>query len=171
MTLTNVKWLIVHCSGTPPENTSVDALYLDRVHKGYGMTMIGHHIVILRNGKMERGRTEDTIGQHTSPLHDKNSLSVCLVGGLHPTESIRRSGRTIRKTWPDYSKEQLISLRHCLQSWSLKWPESNIVGHGDLIKKKSCPGFDVNRWYYNYEVIPTIASAYPIGITPGDAIT
>ena len=170
MTLTNVKYLVVHCSGTPPEDTSVDALYLNMVHKGFGLTKIGHHLVILQSGAIQRGRNEDEIGQH-APGFDDISLSVCLIGGLHPTEAIIRSGRTIRKAWPYYSEEQLDSLKIILDSWKATWPQAKIVGHGNLNKKKSCPGFDVAQWYSTGEIIPTIKMAYPLGVIPGDAVT
>jgi N-acetylmuramoyl-L-alanine amidase len=170
MTLTNVKYLIVHCSGTPPEDTTVDALYLNTIHKGFGLSKIGHHLVIKQSGDIQRGRNEDEIGQHT-PGFDTNSLSVCLIGGLHRTESITRSGRTIRKAWPDYSTEQLASLKIIIDSWKTRWPQAKLVGHGDLNKKKSCPGFDVDRWYDTGEIIPSIKMAYPLGVIPGEAVT
>lgn len=167
--LKKVEYIVVHCTGTAPEDDSVDALYLDRLHKGFGWTSIGYHLVALRNGVVQLGRKNDQVGNHTTG-YDQVSLSICLVGGLHPTEAITRSGRTIRKAWPYYTKEQMDSARNMINSWLIDWPAAKVVGHNDLVPGKTCPGFDVKWWFNRGTIRPTIRMALPVGVKPTDTV-
>lgn len=162
-----IDYIVVHSSGTPPEDDDVDALWIDKVHRGFGWSKIGFHMVIKRDGEVQLGRQEDEIGQHANGFDDI-SLSVCLVGGVHPTETYTSRGRSIRKPWPYYTAEQLKSLRGVLEDWRYKYKGVKIVGHSDLFRGQSCPGFDVGRWFKSGEIHPQVSgpmvSSYVRGV-------
>jgi N-acetylmuramoyl-L-alanine amidase len=54
-------WLVVHCSAARATAT-VGAADIRRWHLGQGWADIGYHYVIGRDGTLETGRAEDTVG-------------------------------------------------------------------------------------------------------------
>lgn len=167
--LVSVDYLVVHCSGTPPELDTVDAMYLDRVHRGFGWRKIGFHLVIKRDGTVQRGRVETEAGQHLRGFDDR-SLAVCLVGGLHASESYVRRGRTLRKPWPDYTDAQMSSLRSVLDGWTVRHPSARVMGHSDAKRGRCCPCFDVGRWYHGGELVPEQSAPMAGGYVPGEPL-
>jgi N-acetylmuramoyl-L-alanine amidase len=168
-TLGNIEYLVVHCSGTPPEDTTVDALKLDRIHKGYGWRKIGFHLVVKRDGTVQRGRVETEAGQHAEDYDDK-SLAICLIGGLHASETYRRFSRYIRKPWPDYTDAQFNALRKVLNGWKSKYPKAKVVGHSELKRGRSCPCFDVGKWYERGVIMPDVQSPAAYGYATGTVL-
>lgn len=167
--LGDIEYLVVHCSGTPPE-TDIDAIYLDTIHRGYGWRKIGFHLVIKRDGTIQRGRPETEAGQHLKGYDDR-SLSICLIGGLHESETYTRRGTSFRKPWPDYEEEQLESLRAMLNAWKVKYPKAVVLGHSDINRGRCCPCFDVPTWYSSGNLLPDISTPLPTGYIVGDPIT
>lgn len=130
--------LVVHCSDTTP---SMDwgAREIDQLHTDRGWSGIGYHYVIRRNGRLELGRQPWRKGAHVRG-HNDGTLAVCLIGG--------NSGTTPRHV-PNYTDEQLTTLRQCIDALDLR-----VVGHRDVPGvAKACPCFDVAHWYATGEVV------------------
>ena len=128
----NIKYIVVHCSDTS-DKKDLNALDIHKMHLGFGWDGIGYHKIILRNGIIENGRPLYWIGAHAYGYNDK-SISICLIGRKH------------------FTKKQLTSLKTFLDWSQKKYPNSKIVGHYQITKSsKTCPNFDVNYWYRNYE--------------------
>ena len=121
----NIKLLVVHCSDTENNFTSLD---IHKLHLSFGWDGIGYHKVILRSGKIENGRPEYWHGAHVKGKNDI-SLGVCLIGR------------------DNFTKKQYTSLEKVLKKWKRLYPEASIVGHRDTGKiSKTCPNFDVIKW-------------------------
>ena len=131
---TDIKFLIIHCSDTPDEE-NLRAIDIHKMHLSFGWEGVGYHKIICRNGDIENGRPEYWIGAHT---YGKNntSLGICLIG---------------RNKFSDI---QFLSLKNLLIEWKIKYPNSVILGHRDVINtKKTCPNFNVNEWCKKEKII------------------
>lgn len=123
----NINLLVVHCSDTP-NNISLTAADIHKMHLEFGWNGIGYHKIINRSGKIENGRPEYWVGAH---VKGKNhiSLGVCLIGR------------------DSFTKGQFISLEKVLKNWKVLYPKAKIVGHKDTGNtQKTCPNFDVITW-------------------------
>jgi N-acetylmuramoyl-L-alanine amidase len=123
-----IKNLVVHCSDSP-QNRGDTAKTIHRWHLQRGWDGIGYHAVILEDGTIEMGRPMYWKGSHVA-MHNSSSLGVCLIG---------EGG--------DATEEQLLSLHEQLMRWLTMFPSATICGHRDLDSRKTCPGFNVGRWW------------------------
>ena len=153
-----MKRLVVHCSDTTAASGG-GAARIDAMHKvrGFarsssrkGLRHIGYHFVILRDGRVEKGRDEDETGAHAAGFNT-GSLGICLMGGGLPPGSKVRDG---------FTPAQYGALRNLLEGLKRKYPAAVILGHRDLSPDKDgdgqvephewlklCPTFDVRTWW------------------------
>lgn len=75
-----IERIIVHCTATESQR-EVSVAEIDRWHKGRGWRGIGYHYVVGLDGRIWKGRDEETIGAHCAG-HNATSIGVCYVGGL-----------------------------------------------------------------------------------------
>lgn len=122
-----VKYLVVHCADTP-NGKDFTAEDIHRWHKDRGWDGIGYHAVIRVSGLIEYGRPEYWPGAHVKG-HNHESLGVCLIGR------------------DEFTEGQWISLRGILTEWLEHYPDAEVCGHTDLDPAKTCPNFDVKRWW------------------------
>ncbi|MCV6612900.1 MAG: N-acetylmuramoyl-L-alanine amidase [Amphritea sp.] len=127
-----IRYVVAHCSDTPNDR-DVSAADIHRWHgdpkpRGNGWAGIGYHYVIRRDGTVEHGRPHYWPGSH---VRGKNSVSIgiCLIG---------RDG---------FTDEQMAALGKLVDELLIEFPGAEVVGHRDLDSKKTCPNFDVKRWY------------------------
>ena len=130
----NISLLIIHCSAVRPGQQS-SAKDIDLWHRQRGWRMIGYHYVIRRDGTVEKGRTEDTIGAHCAG-HNSHSLGICYEGGLDA------SGKPCDTRTP----QQKVALRKLLAQLRKKYPSSVILGHHNLDTGKACPCFSIAEY-------------------------
>tara|TARA_R110002167_G_scaffold271300_3_gene477851 strand:- start:1292 stop:1702 length:411 start_codon:yes stop_codon:yes gene_type:complete len=123
-----IKKLVVHCSDSP-QGRGDTAKTINRWHLEKSWDGIGYHSVILEDGTIENGRPIYWKGSHVGALNSE-SLGVCLIG---------KGG--------DATQEQLLSLHEQLMRWLTLFPDAEICGHTDLDPRKTCPGFDVKKWW------------------------
>lgn len=121
------RYAVVHCTDTP-NNMVVTAAMVDSWHRERGWSRIGYHVLIHRDGTIERGRPINSPGAHVAG-YNHQSLGVALVG---------RS---------DYPDDQMIALEGILLAWQSIFPTIEVVGHNDLTDLKTCPNFDVRAWW------------------------
>ena len=123
-------------------------------HKNKGYGGIGYHFVILKNGIIERGRNEDSVGAHCVG-QNYCSIGICLVG--------------------DFTKEKPTNeqISACIElcSWlcdkySIKAPR-DIYGH-NYFSRTACPGFLVNDLIANH--ITTINNPITYTVKASDTI-
>lgn len=117
------KRVILHCSDTPDSNDRFTAEDIDGWHRARGMSQIGYHEVIRRNGLREKGRPYNFQGAHCKG-ENSDSLGVCYVGRCQPTVD---QIKTILEIYRDFKRMFGIG-------WSA-W-----FGHYEFNSEKSCPG-------------------------------
>lgn len=128
-------YIVVHCADTPA-TMDIGAKEIDRWHREQGWLKIGYHLVIRRNGEVEKGRDLDEPGAHVQG-YNHLSVGICLVGGMNATKT---GGED------NFTEAQWASLKSVLRDLKQKYPQALIVGHHDLNPSKECPCFDVQGW-------------------------
>jgi N-acetylmuramoyl-L-alanine amidase len=132
-----VKYIVVHCSATPPA-MDIGEVEINQWHIERGFNGCGYHGVIRRNGKVESNlcRKLDRQGAHVQG-HNHESIGICLVGGVDAKG----------KPENNFTPEQMASLRMGLYWLNQKFPDASILGHRDFPEvNKACPCFDVRAW-------------------------
>ncbi len=131
-----IKKIVVHCAATKPSmNIGVDEIRDWHVN-GNGWSDIGYHDVIRRDGSVEAGRPHSIAGAHAR-YHNKNSIGVCLVGGMKQKGS---------ESEFNFTQNQMMSLFVYIDQMKKKYPGVKIVGHNSL-SEKDCPCFNVEAMF------------------------
>ena len=125
-----IKYIVIHCSDTDPNDTAED---IHKLHVSFKWDGIGYHKIITKNGKIENGRPEFWKGAHVYG-YNHISLGICLIGKQN------------------FTKLQMKSLEKLILTWKKKYLHAKVVGHYSLTKSnKTCPNFDVEKWYKTIE--------------------
>ena len=150
---------IVHCTATRISQKSIDAKWVDKVHKKRGWTGCGYHAVITREGVLQMyddgfpTRRVDQKGAHVGGCGrgwNKRSFGVTLAGGLDNSNNPENN----------FTKKQFRTLTRLIRAF-LKAHDNpdvvNILGHRDLIRltqspAKACPCFDVGSFLVEYKI-------------------
>jgi hypothetical protein len=115
---------------------------IDKWHKERGFREIGYHWLITRDGKVQEGRPEGTLGAHVRG-HNSGTIGICWAGGLE-----RASGPNVGVWNPTPAQEAaMVQLIHDIQK---RWPDAKrVIGHKDLVPTE-CPGLPkggVAKWW------------------------
>lgn len=117
----STKRVILHHSASP----DVFASTIHGWHLNQKWSGIGYHFVIRAGGAIERGRAEDTIGAHSGPAGNGDSIGVVLTGNFEydkPTEA------------------QLDSLVWLITQYlEPRYGNLDVIGHKDVMAT-ACPG-------------------------------
>ncbi|QXV74636.1 lysozyme protein [Rhizobium phage RHEph21] len=140
----STDYLVVHCAATPP-SWNGGAKEIRQWHREKGWIDIGYHFVIRRDGTVETGRPENTVGAHVEN-HNSNSIGICLVGGVDDK----------LKAQNNFTPAQFAALALKLRELKKKYPNVTVQGHRDFPGvKKDCPSFDTRKWIKDTGVFDT----------------
>ena len=136
--------IVVHCTAT---RVDVDFTQKDllRSHRARGMTCVGYHFYIRKDGYIWSTRPLEQVGAHARG-YNQDSIGIAYEGGLdeqgHPADT-----RT---------EKQKFSLRALIRTLKKEFPITRVCGHRDLSPDKNgngvvepsewlkqCPCFDV----------------------------
>ena len=140
----DISEIIVHWSETFT-NANLTAGELDSL-TGAGAS--AYHLIIQRNGSIERGVPMNSVGSHCPTNgHNAYSIGVCLVGGINvPTDTraieMELSPRSI-------TQSQYNSLYQIFRTFFDQYPGGQALGHMDVDVSQDDPGFDVRDYVYN----------------------
>ena len=133
-----INAIVIHCSATKA-NADIGLDEIRKWHtgpKGNGWRDVGYHLIIRRDGGIEKGRPIEEIGAHVVG-HNADSIGVCLVGGLD--ENMRPAA--------NYTPAQWAALKEVVADLKKLFPAAAIKGHCDYPNvAKACPCFDVSGW-------------------------
>jgi len=141
-----INQIFVHCSFTKPRDPNqhpligVNAIrkwHTDPKPAGRGWRDIGYHFVIKRDGTLQFGRPLEQSGAHARGFN-KASIGICMVGGMD-----KRTGKAVN----DYTDKQWQTLRIVVAGLVHQFPDSEVLGHNDVTNAKTCPNFDVKKWW------------------------
>lgn len=140
-TRAKTDFIVIHCSATGEED--IGAYDIDRWHRKQGWACIGYHFVIRRDGTLEEGRAQETIGAHVAN-HNANSVGVCMVGGVDANDR--------KKATNNFTSEQFDTLERLVRFLKAKYPDATVQGHRDFPNvAKACPSFDAKKWFKSIE--------------------
>lgn len=139
-----MKRIVVH--GSLTKNSKLINTQTLRVwHKeARGWHDVGYHFVILTNGSIEFGRplTRQSAG---TPNHNKDSISICLIGGTDKEGNLKNN----------YTPEQKKALKLLVEGLKATYAisSSEVYGHNDMMLRDGliepedylnhCPLFNV----------------------------
>ena len=146
--------VVIHYSATYPDQ-QVNAAVIDRWHRDRGFAHIGYHWVVLRDGTIEAGRPEGTVGAHVRG-HNTGSIGICWAGGLD-----RATGPN-KGVW-NPTPAQEAALVRLVREVLARHPGAEVVGHIDLVATQ-CPGLPkggVAEWWAGQQRAP-VPDAYAL---------
>ena len=125
--MNNPNKIIFHCSDSDlMQHDHIEVI--KRWHLIRGFDDVGYHFFIQRDGTVQIGRNLKIIGAHCKG-QNIDSIGICLHG----------------KNYFDQRQfDTSIALAESL-CISFKIPLSEIYGHRDFNRHKTCPNFDVNE--------------------------
>ena len=129
-------------------NANYGAIEINNFHNKLGHDGIGYHYVIRRDGRLQRGRPVNKVGDH-APINNHNqfSIGVVLVGGLNTaaTDETLELATTSR----NFTREQYTTLEKFLQSFYDTYPGGQVFGHNDIDIEEDDPFFDVSDYIFS----------------------
>lgn len=134
-----IHTIVVHYAWTYPEQV-VTRYMVDQWHRARGFRGIGYHWFIRRDGTLEEGRPEGTMGAHVRG-HNHGTIGICWAGGrLH-------GGGPNDGVW-NPTPAQEATLVELIRNIQKRHPGARrVVGHSNLAAT-SCPGRDdVAEWW------------------------
>lgn len=140
----DISEIIVHWSETFT-NANLTAGELDSL-TGAGAS--AYHLIIKRDGSIERGVDMNSAGSHTPQNgHNAYSIGVCLVGGVNVASG---NENIVEETSPrSITRSQWNSLYQIFRTFFNQYPGGQALGHMDVDPSQEDPGFDVRDYVYN----------------------
>lgn len=132
--------IFVHCSATKATQ-DVGVREIRQWHKEQGWLDVGYHYIIRRDGTIEAGRDEGSVGSHARG-YNSTSVGVCLVGGIDSKG----------KPEANFTEAQMESLRSLLGELKERYPDAAIMAHHD-VAPKACPSFNLQHWLKTGELV------------------
>ena len=138
--LRNIKYIVVHCTATPPTTTVESIKRYWKEQRGWG-DRPGYHYLIQRQGNLIQ-LLDESKNSYGVYAHNSNCISIAYIGGIDK-DGKPQDNRT------DAQKHSMFDL---IVSLTEKYPNAQVLGHRDFAGvKKACPCFDVKKWLSEYE--------------------
>jgi len=139
-----VTEVIVHWTDTYT-NKNIGSEEINQIHIDLGLSGIGYHYVIRRDGSLQRGRPVNKQGEHANVNgHDEYSIGLVFVGGINAP-----SGTAFPGSYRGVSSLTLAQMNtfnaFCAAFYS-RYPGGQILGHNDIDVLEEDPGFDVRDY-------------------------
>jgi len=134
-----VSEMVVHWTETYT-NKNIGSEEIEEYHKNLGMNQIGYHLIIRRDGSIQRGRPLGEEGEHTVG-RNKYTIGVVFVGGLNCSSGTLNPENFVSAK--SLTRSQLNSFDYICSAFYKKIPNGQIVGHKDIDPIEKDPGFDV----------------------------
>jgi len=139
-----VTELVIHATDTVT-NKDIGAVEINNLQIELGHDGIGYHYVIRRDGRLQRGRPPNNIGDHaTTNGHDQYSIGIALVGGINV--SAGENNATDYRSSQAFTREQFTTLEKFCNSFYRKYPGGQVFGHNDIDVSEFDPYFDVQDY-------------------------
>lgn len=135
-----VKYIVVHCTATPPE-TSIESIqrYWREV-KGW-KDVPGYHYLIKADGQTIK-LLDETKNSYGVYAHNSECISISYIGGID------KNG----KPKDTRSRRQEVAMFNKIMDVLARYPKATVLGHRDFPGvKKACPCFDVKKWLLAYK--------------------
>lgn len=133
--------VVVHATDTFT-NKNIGSVEINEIHNQLGHDGIGYHYIIRRDGRLQRGRPPNKVGEHApTNNHNTRSLGVALVGGINASSGIKNPSEL--RSAQSFTREQFTTLEKFLSIYYQKYPGGQVFGHNDVDVSEFDPYFDV----------------------------
>jgi N-acetylmuramoyl-L-alanine amidase len=137
--LRNIKYIVVHCTATPPTTTVESIKRYWKEQRGWDTP--GYHYLIQRQGTLIQ-LLDESKNSNGVYAHNSNCINIAYIGGVD------KDG----KPQDNRSDAQKHSMFDLIVSLTEKYPQAEVLGHRDFPDvHKACPSFDVKKWLSEYE--------------------
>lgn len=140
--------IVLHCSATKPSmDIGVDEIRSWHLQRNFND--IGYHLVIRRDGSLERGRPWDKQGAHAYGFNrntdGKLTFGICMVGGV--------AEHDVNVVEDNFTKRQWETLNTVLKNIIDYSRIKEVYGHNELNghESRGCPSFNskaYTKWLY-----------------------
>ncbi len=138
-TLRNIKYIVIHCTATPPTTTVESIKRYWKEVKGWG-DIPGYHYLIKADGEIIT-LLDESKNSYGVYAHNSECINIAYVGGIDK-EGKPKDTRSSTQQASMFRK--IIQLTH-------KYPKAEVKGHRDFPNvHKACPSFDVKTWLSLY---------------------
>ena len=139
-----ISEVVIHATETTTDK-DIGAIEINNIQSKLGHDGIGYHYVIRRDGRLQRGRPVDKVGDHTSVNnHDNFSIGIVLVGGINVATG--EVEPLANRSASSFTREQYTTLERFLTAFYNRYPGGNVFGHNDLDVDEIDPYFDVQDY-------------------------
>ena len=139
-----ISEVVIHATETTTDK-DIGAIEINNIQSKLGHDGIGYHYVIRRDGRLQRGRPVDKVGDHTSVNnHDNFSIGIVLVGGINVATG--EVEPLANRSASSFTREQYTTLERFLTAFYSRYPGGNVFGHNDLDVDEIDPYFDVQDY-------------------------
>ena len=138
-----IKYCIIHATESF-KNQNLTALEIHDDHKERGFDTIQFHMIIRRDGTMQRG-LPTTLASKADPKEYRNeAVNIAMVGGIDaptgtPNANSFRSGNS-------FTLAQYKTLDVFLDTFFKQYPGAEVYGYGELDEAAGDPYFDVEGY-------------------------
>lgn len=140
----DITEIVIHATETYT-NKDLGAVEINNLQVELGHEGIGYHYVIRRDGRLQRGRPVNRIGEHASTNgHDTYSIGIAMVGGLNVSSG--ENNATDYRSSQSFTREQFTTLEKFVNSYYRRYPGGQVFGHNDIDAQELDPYFDVQDY-------------------------
>ena len=140
----DITEVVIHATETYT-NKDLGAVEINNLQVELGHEGIGYHYVIRRDGRLQRGRPVNRIGEHASTNgHDTYSIGIAMVGGLNVSSG--ENNATDYRSAQSFTREQFTTLEKFVNSYYRRFPGGQVFGHNDIDAQEFDPYFDVQDY-------------------------
>ena len=142
-----ISEVIVHASETYT-NANIGAEEIQLRHNEAGHVGIQYHLVIRRDGTLQRGLPFDNVAEASNILRHKfNCIDVCLVGGVNVASEA--DNPLLNLSASSFTVTQMKTLEAILEIFYQTVPGGQVLGHNDIDGSSQDPYFDVIAFVEN----------------------
>ena len=139
-----ISEVVIHATETATDK-DIGSIEINNMQNKLGHDGIAYHYVIRRDGRLQRGRPVDRIGDHTSVNNHNNfSIGIVLVGGINVATG--EVEPLANRSASSFTREQYTTLERFLSAFYSRYPGGNVFGHNDLDVDEIDPYFDVQDY-------------------------
>jgi len=140
----DITEVVIHATETYT-NKDLGAVEINNLQIELGHEGIGYHYVIRRDGRLQRGRPVNRIGEHAAINgHDTYSIGIAMVGGLNVSSG--ENNATDYRSSQSFTREQFTTLEKFVNSFYRRYPGGQVFGHNDIDAQEFDPYFDVQDY-------------------------
>jgi N-acetylmuramoyl-L-alanine amidase len=165
-----ITGMVVHASDTyTNQNIGAEELHVD--HTSAGDDGIQYHLVIRRDGRLQRARPMDRSTNNVVNGHTDNVIEICLVGGLNCATGCDNPDQY--RSSQSFTREQMTTFESVCEAFYRRYHGGQVFGHNEIQPLVTDPYFDVSQYV---ETVFRKKSVYEYlskdtSLTPSELIT